>query len=517
MANILTISIGSMSIKLCEVSYSGNHIHLHKAAVMKTPIGAVEDGFIKDEQAIIEVISNSIKMNKFEAKTAVFTIFSSRIASKEVMLPDVKEKKMAQLVAANASEYFPVNMDEYIISYKTQEVIQVEKDKQQRVLVLAAPKEIVMSCYSIGYQLNLYVDRVDYAGNSAMQVIKREIGKEATLVVHIQEENSTINILENNILMLQRIVPYGKSLVVQALADEKNITEDEAEEILGTEECIMDNFGDDAVTDSLRYLVNNINRVVEYYVTRHEGVHIEKAYLTGASVELLGIEKLFRNEFDFETTENLDLNNVGIAGDLMIPQELIGKFIANLGAGISPADFIPTEEIERVNKEADFKMLYLALLGSVLIAIVLVAIPFVQYISAKSKNEDMKERVATVSEVEAILNSYHIALDKMADANSYYAMTENSDNTLHKHIADLEKIMPSDMQLSDMTVNSGNVSITAMTSKKESVAKFILKLQELGYVTNIHVGDMAESMEENGNITLGFDMTWYFAPVPDKE
>ena len=100
------------------------------------------------------------------------------------------------------------------------EQIGAGKEKQLRVLVLAAPKEIVMSCYSIGYKLGLYVERVDYAGNSAVQVAKREISAETTLVVQIQEDNSTINILKNNVLQLQRIVPYGKSMVVQTIVEE---------------------------------------------------------------------------------------------------------------------------------------------------------------------------------------------------------------------------------------------------------------------------------------------------------
>ena len=75
MANILTISIGSMSIKLCEVSYSGNSIHLQKAAVIRTPEDSVEDGFIKDELAVIDAIQQSLAVNKFEAKTSNPTSF----------------------------------------------------------------------------------------------------------------------------------------------------------------------------------------------------------------------------------------------------------------------------------------------------------------------------------------------------------------------------------------------------------------------------------------------------------
>ena len=95
----------------------------------------MEDGFIKDELAVIDAIQQSLAVNKFEAKTAIFTIFSSRIASKEITAPDVKDNKLTQLITANAGDYFPVNIDEYIITHKTLEQIGAGKEKQLRVLV----------------------------------------------------------------------------------------------------------------------------------------------------------------------------------------------------------------------------------------------------------------------------------------------------------------------------------------------------------------------------------------------
>ncbi|MDY5576367.1 MAG: pilus assembly protein PilM [Lachnospiraceae bacterium] len=513
--NILTISIGSMSIKLCEVSYSGNSIHLHKAAVIKTPVGSVEDGFIKDEQSVVDVIRTSMEINKFEAKTAVFSIFSSRIASREVMLPDIKEKKMSQVIAANASEYFPVNIEEYIISHKSLETVVEDKQKQQRVLVLAAPKEIVMSCFSIGLQLGLYVDRVDYAGNSAVQVAKREIGSETSLIIHIQEDNSTINIMKNNILQIQRIVPYGKSLVVQALAEEKGIDEYEAEEMLGTEELIHEHFDNDAVTDSLRYLVNNVVRVVDYYVSRNPGEQVEKAYLTGAAAELQGIDKLFANEFDFPSTELLEMKDVVVAGDLMIEQNILPRFIVNLGAGISPADFIPDEEIEKVNKEVNFKIMNLALLGSVLIALIIVMIPLVQYLTVKGQRDSMQENVNKISEVEQIINDYYVAKDKYTDVQNFYAMTENADDSLQVFLEDLEKNMPSDISIKSLSIASGAVGIEGVAASKESVAKFMLQLENFGYVNNVVAGAMSEKKDTSGLITESFSITCTFTKVTD--
>lgn len=517
MANILTISIGSMSIKLCEVSYSGNNVHLHKAAVIKTPADSVEDGFIKDELAVIDAIQESISLNKFEAKTAVFTIFSSRIASKEIVAPDVNDKKLAQIITANASEYFPVNIEEYIITHKTLEQVTEEKQKSLRVLVLAAPKEIVMSCYTIGYKLGLYVERVDYAGNSAVQVAKREIGPETSLVIQVQEDNSTINILKNNVLQLQRIVPYGKSMVVQALAEEKGIDEYEAEELLGTQALIHEHFDDDHVTNSLRYLVNNIGRVVEYYVSRHQDAHIEKAYITGASAEMLGIETLFANEFDFPSMEQLQMKNVVVAASLMIPENILPRFIVNLGAGISPADFIPTEEIEKVNKEVDFKLLNLLLFGSFMVAVVIIAIPLIQYMTAKSQRDTMQQKVDEIIEVEAVMSSYYNEKDKLSDIEAFYALTENPDDSMQIFLKDLETYMPSDTEVTSISISSGNVSLNGAAASKESVAKFIIQLKNLDYVSEVKAGALSETKDTNGAVTVSYSLTCTFTKSVEEK
>jgi type IV pilus assembly protein PilM len=518
MANILTISIGRMSIKLCEVSYSGSSVHLHKAAVIKTPYNSVEDGFIRDEEAVIDAIKTSIELNKFEAKTAIFAIFSSRIASKEITVPDVKDAKLTQIIEANASEYFPVNVDEYVISHKTLEQYTEEKKKMQRVLVLAAPKEIVMSCFSIGLALDLFVERVDYAGNSAFQMANREIGKETSIIIHIQEDNSTINILKNNVLQLQRIVPYGKSLVVQTLAEERGIDDYDAEELLGTETLIHEHFNDDdRVTDSLKYLVNNIARVVDYYVSRHEGELIERAYLTGASAEMPGIEELFSNEFDFPFVEQLDMTGVVMAAELMIPQSVLPRFIVNFGAGISPADFIPKEEVTKVNKEVNFKLLNLALFGAILVAIIIVAIPFIQYITAKSQRDNMQEKVDQISDVEQVMADYYNAKDVLSDAQAFHALTVNPDDSLQIFMTDLEKSMPSDVSISTISFASGNVSISGVSGSKESVAKFMLQLKNLGYVYGVTAGALAETKDTNGVITESFTITCTFLYIADGE
>jgi type IV pilus assembly protein PilM len=433
------------------------------------------------------------------------------------MLPDMKDKKLTDMIAANASDYFPVNVEEYIVTHKSLEtVVGEDKSKQQRVLVYAAPKEMVMTCFNIGYKLGLYVDRVDYAGNSVVQVAQREIGPESTMVVHIQEDNSTINILENNILQLQRIVPYGKNMIVQALAEIKEVSLEEAEEMLAADELIHSSFDGDELTDSLRYMLNNISRVVDYYVSRHQGVPIKNLYLTGASTELSGIEKLFENEFEFEITANLPMNNVVISAELMMPQEFAGRFIVNLGAGISPADFIPKEEVEKAKKDVDFKLLNLALIGSVLIAAIIILIPLAQLLAMKSQRNTWQERVDSISDIEQVVSDYYTALDKDSDVKAFRLLTQNPDDSLLTFMEDLEDVIPSDIKLSSFSVSSGAVTFSGTAGSKDSVAKLLLVLKDMDYVSGVSTGALSESVSESGTTQVSFSMSCSFTNVDAK-
>ena len=60
---------------------------------------------------------------------------------------------------------------------------------------------------------------VDYAGNSTYQIMKQQIGPEVSLVIQVENDGTVINIFKDNVLQLQRNVPYGKSMLVNAVME----------------------------------------------------------------------------------------------------------------------------------------------------------------------------------------------------------------------------------------------------------------------------------------------------------
>ena len=59
-SRVLTITIGSEVTKLCDVSYTAQKTtHINKAITIETPDNAVEDGMIRDVDAMSRVIKQA--------------------------------------------------------------------------------------------------------------------------------------------------------------------------------------------------------------------------------------------------------------------------------------------------------------------------------------------------------------------------------------------------------------------------------------------------------------------------
>ena len=162
--------------------------------------------------------STSGPTNGISNKNAIFVMNSQKVINREVTLTNVNPKKIKEAINANASEYFPVSIEDYIVSSSVlEETTSPDGQKQLRVMAVAAPEAMVHGYYDLGNAAGLKVVAIDYIGNSMLQLIKTQTNEQSTaMVIQLGSESTVLNVVQGKNLLLQRTVPYGTNPVVNA-------------------------------------------------------------------------------------------------------------------------------------------------------------------------------------------------------------------------------------------------------------------------------------------------------------
>ncbi len=515
-SRVITIIIGNDVTKISDVAYSAQKsINVYAAATVATPASAVEDGMITDIPLMAKTIKEAMDANGISGRNVIFSIQSSKVASKEVITPELKDNRLRDFINTNATEYFPVNIDDYVIAFSSLETILEENVRKLRVMVAVAPVTMVEAYYSLAEMLEMHIDAIDYVGNSTLQFIRYQVSEVPSIVIQMTEDNTFVTILNRNVLQLMRTVPYGKSTVANALVDKRDITYEEAIAAMAdTHNALKGSFAEgDYVTDSLKYLVNNISRVMDYYTSKNADYPIEKAYILVEGSPVYGIEKLFSFELNI-TVEKLETMQMAPASNAEITD--MSTYIPNIGAVIAPVNFTPQSVLDKAKKSNSNKYFRVAVLVAILIALLLVSFPLMQYWSKSADKADLERRIKEIEYIQEVVDQYYIAKDKYSDAAAFDVMAFSNDDYLMDFIEYLESDMPSDISVASMTVANGAVTMSLTASSKETIAAFIVALNDKPNIGKVYVPAISESINSNGTITASCTMSCVFVPPLDE-
>lgn len=501
----LTIEIGSEFIKICDSEIiKKNVVSVHHAISIQTPDGAVEDGMVRDINAVADTIRTALSDEMITSDSVTFVLSSSRVAAKEVIIPSVKRDKVQGIVNANASSYFPVNINDYVLSYTVLEEKNTKEEKKLRLLVYAAPEMMVESYYNLAKVLGKKVTAVDYSGNSTLQLVRLQTDSKPNLVVQIGMDTTILSVMNNNVLQLQRTIPYGESAVLNEVMSSKNVNVRVALELLSSARLVKDNLDADEITGSLKQLVNNVNRVIEYYSGRNKETPLQKIVIIGEGADVLGIDTLFANETNLPAERLTLLKNVESYNRIKVPDTLLRQYMTNIGATIAPIHFAPKELSVQPKEKKENNGVYLALgLGMVAVAVVLAAIPLVQNRMLNSKKDELNNDIKKYAEIENIKADRDIAVEKYGAMNSYYKLTENNSEWVNEFLKAVEEEVPSTMTFSSMNINNGQVTLTGNCVTKAEIAQFEVALKKKDNI----ISQLVTTINEDSEKGVSFNMS----------
>ena len=283
---ILSIAIGNEFTRVCELSYNkfsfNKQVHIHRSISFKNPDNTINDGYIINPKSYGRELKNKLNEGGFKSDKAIFSISSGKIATREVTLPPVSEKKIMGIIKTGISELFPIDIKDYVMScivlentgarglsinrYKekiseikakhsfkiskrksNREIIaeklelmdasttdtdeQMTKEhedkkhgkseiRQVRVCIYAVPSSLVNNYYSFAKSMHLDIVSLDYSGNSSYQILSRQGKKGTNVYLQLNEKDTLVSIFKDNILILQRTIGYGIGMLADLLIEQ---------------------------------------------------------------------------------------------------------------------------------------------------------------------------------------------------------------------------------------------------------------------------------------------------------
>jgi len=509
---VLSIDITNESITIVEITPSQKkQTYVHKVLIFETPEDSYEDGVIRDPDRIASEIRSQLAAAGISNKNVIFVLNSTKIINREVVIPAVKEKQIAATISANASDYFPVSIEDYVVSTSLLEHTTGDGGaKQMRVMAVAAPETMVRSYYELGQACGLKVQALDYIGNSMLQLIKTQTTEQSTtMVIQLGSESTVLNVVQGDKLLLQRTVPYGTNPVVNVVMEEKGVDATTAMTLLQNDKIITVDFDDNEPTGAFRYLINNIGRVMDYYASNHPDNPIDDVFLTGDGALIRGIDGLFKIQLNVSTRIMDSLYNVKF--DPSIDQKIYSPvyLISPIGAAIAPMGF----ELAAVKGASGGSGI--APFVAVAVAAALVAGGMSFYIlnrknQAQSLNSSLKAQIAEKSYIEQIIAEHDAEKAKLDSIKDMSASTYHLNEQALEFINNLEAKIPSNVVVQSFSSNDASVTLPCKTVSYDDVAAFIVNLKTISCVEDVYIGSVSQTIDEEGNTTFIYTLTCEF-------
>ncbi len=527
MAKVVSIEVGYSFIKICEMDYKAKTPRVYRFAMVPTPLNVIEDGYLKNSAGLRTAIKEVLYRNKIKTKRAIFTVASSKIINREVMLPPVKPNMMEAMIKTNLNDYFPIDLSHHEISHVVLETYK-EGDNagKSRVLLVAAEKTLVASYEALAASCGLTLVDLDYVGNSIYQAVKKEASKTVTMILKIEESQTIITVVKDNNMMLQRSVNYGIDEAIHEVASNPvfDVIEDmDAWELAKRQSCIKVALDSDTeitepdlqqdddmemaqarinVTRTLAPLINSVSRVVDFYNSRNPE-HIQQAYIMGMGGDMSNLSKLLTNELGISTKvfrklEGIVWHPTAGDGDLF-------NYVACIGASMSSVSFISSEKQRKQKAETNNNSLAV-LLGVffVVASAALAANGYIAYQEARDEQKRLQGLESTYIPAELIYQKYMSMSTLYENVLMGHLMTNRPNDNILNFIGELEEKLPTGATVVDFSSDDTQATLLMQVADKDTAAGVIQTLRgfsSIQYVSVSSLQEMEEELDGNENVT----------------
>jgi type IV pilus assembly protein PilM len=303
---LLGLDISSTTIKLLELSRSGDKYRVESYSVSSLPQDAVVEKAINDVDAVAGTIRAVVAQSRSKLKTIAAAVPGSAVITKHVDMPaGLSDEEMESQLTLEADQYIPYPLEEVALDFEVQGPLP-ERDNMVDVLLAACRRETIDARVEAieGADLEARVMDVEpYAMERAYGLIREHLEleeKSIVAIVDIGATMTTLSVLQNGSTIYTREQLFGGKQLTDEIMRRYGLPLEEAG-LAKKQGGLPDDYEPELLNPFRDAVVQQVTRSLQLFFSSSQYNDVDTIIMAGGVSYMEGLSDLVQEQLDTPT------------------------------------------------------------------------------------------------------------------------------------------------------------------------------------------------------------------------
>ena len=333
---LLGLDISSTSVKLLELSRSGDRYRVEAYGVEPLPPNAVVEKNISDVEGVAEAVKRLVSRSKASTIQVAVAVAGSAVITKTIeMDATLNDTEMENQIIVEADQYIPYPLDEVAIDFEVQGVS--ERNSEQVEVLLAACRrenvELREAALDLSGAKARIVDIEAHAMKRAFELIKPQLGSNAddlvVAILDIGATMTTLSVLADDRSIYTREQLFGGKQLTEEIQRRYSLSVEEAG-LAKKQGGLPDDYEQECLPTFKEAVLQQVTRSLQFFFSSSQYDDVDYIVLAGGTSSIDGLAEIIENKLGTPT----------IIANPFIDMSLASKVDADALANDAPAMMI---------------------------------------------------------------------------------------------------------------------------------------------------------------------------------
>ena len=303
---VLGLDVSSTTVKLLELSYSGDRYRVESYAVSSLPQDAVIEKNVNYVDGVANAIRTVVAQSRTKLKNVAAAVAGSSVITKMIDMPEgLSEDDMETQLTLEADQYIPYPLEEVAIDFEIQGP-SPERDNQVEVLLAACRRETIdarVEAIESAELSSKIMDVEAYAMERAFFLLQNQLALDAdstVAVVDIGATMTTLSVLNNAQTIYTREQLFGGKQLTDEIMRRYGLPLEEAG-LAKKQGGLPDDYEPEVLEPFKDAVVQQVARSLQFFFSSSQYNDVDQIILAGGVASMEGLEELVQEKLGTPT------------------------------------------------------------------------------------------------------------------------------------------------------------------------------------------------------------------------